>query len=140
MGIELLSPMKRGKSSGGAWSGKDLSKVDRSASYYARYIAKNIVASNLADKCEIGIAYAIGIDEPVGVSTNTFGTSKINDDTLLKIIREVFDFRPNIIKRAFGEIDFYKLAAYGQVGVYTETLPWEQIDKVDIIKELTNDN
>lgn len=125
---------------GGAWSGKDLSKVDRSASYYARYIAKNIVASNLADKCEIGIAYAIGIDEPVGVSINTFGTSKVNEDILLKIIRDVFDFKPNTIKRAFGEIDFYKLAAYGQVGVYTEILPWEQTDKVDILKKLANDN
>jgi len=124
---------------GGAWSGKDLSKVDRSASYYARYIAKNIVASNLADKCEIGIAYVIGIDEPVGVSINTFGTSKIDDDILLKIIREVFDFRPNTIKGAFGEIDFYKLVAYGQVGVLTKTLPWEQTDKVNILKELAND-
>ncbi len=124
---------------GGAWSGKDLSKVDRSASYYARYIAKNIMASGLADKCEIGIAYAIGIDEPVGVSINTFNTSKIDEDIILKVIREVFDFKPNTIKRAFGEIDFYKLAAYGQVGVFTNTLPWEQTDKVDILKELAND-
>lgn len=124
---------------GGAWSGKDLSKVDRSASYYARYIAKNIVASGLANKCEIGIAYAIGIDEPVGISINTFGTSQIPEDNLLKIIREVFDFKPKTIKSAFGEIDFYKLAAYGQVGVYTDVLPWEQTDKIGILKELTND-
>ena len=124
---------------GGAWSGKDLSKVDRSASYYARYIAKNIVASGLADKCEIGIAYAIGIDEPVGVSINTFCTSKINDDELLRIIRDVFDFKPNTIKKTFGEINFYQISAYGQVGVYSDTLPWEQTDKVDILKELAND-
>ncbi len=124
---------------GGSWSGKDLSKVDRSASYYARYIAKNIVASKLADKCEIGIAYAIGIDEPVGVSINTFGTSKIDEYKLLKIIREVFDFKPNHIKSIFGEIDFYQLAAYGQIGVYVDLLPWEQTDKVNILKELAND-
>jgi len=77
---------------------------------------------------------------PVGVSINTFGTSKINDDTILKVIREVFDFKPNNIKRAFGKIDFYKISAYGQVGVLTDTLPWEQTDKVDILKELANDN
>ena len=82
---------------GGAWSGKDFSKVDRSASYYARYIAKNIVASGLASKCKIGIAYAIGIKEPVSVSINTFGTVTISEDVLLEIIHEVFNFEPRRI-------------------------------------------
>lgn len=123
---------------GGAWSGKDLSKVDRSASYYARYIAKNIVAANLASKCEIGIAYAIGIEEPVGISINTFGTSKIDEEKLLTIIHKVFDFKPKAIKKAIGINEFYHLSTYGHVGVF-ESLPWEQTDKVEIIKELTND-
>ncbi len=124
---------------GGAWSGKDFSKVDRSASYYARYIAKNIVAANLADKCEIGIAYAIGIDKPVSVSINTFGTSVYNEETLLRLIHNVFDFRPSSITKEIGIYDFFELASYGQVGVLIETLPWESIDKVDILKELAND-
>ena len=124
---------------GGAWSGKDLSKVDRSASYYARYIAKNIVASGLARKCEIGIAYAIGIEEPVGISINTFGTSKINEELLLKIINNVFDFKPKSITNEIGIKDFVELAQYGQVGVLINELPWERLDKVNTLKELTND-
>ncbi len=115
---------------GGAWSGKDFSKVDRSASYYARYIAKNIVASCLANKCEIGIAYAIGINKPVGVSINTFGTAKISEERLLEIIHEVFDFRPQEITKQIGITNFHQLAAYGQVGVLTDTLPWEKTDKI----------
>lgn len=97
------------------------------------------MASGLAKNYEIGIGYAIGIEEQVGISVNTFGTFKIDEDTLLKLIHEVFDFKPNTIKRAFGELDFYKLAAYGQAGVYTDVLPWEQTDKLDILKELAND-
>lgn len=124
---------------GGAWSGKDLSKVDRSASYYARYIAKNIVAANLADKCEIGIAYAIGIDKPVSVSINTFGSSVYDEETLLRLIHNVFDFRPSSITREIGVFDFFELASYGHVGVLINTLPWESLDKVDILKELAND-
>lgn len=125
---------------GGAWSGKDLTKVDRSASYYARYIAKNIVASGLAQKCEIGIAYAIGIEEPVGVSINTFNTSKIAEKKLLDTIFKVFDFKPQAITRQIGITNFYQLASYGQVGVLTETLPWEQIDKIETIVNALNDN
>ena len=124
---------------GGAWSGKDFSKVDRSASYYARYIAKNIVAANLADKCEIGIAYAIGIDRPVGLSVNTFGTSLYDDNTLLRLIHNVFDFRPSSITKEIGVNDFFELASYGHVGVLVDKLPWERFDKVDILKELAND-
>ena len=124
---------------GGAWSGKDFSKVDRSASYYARYIAKNIVAANLADKCEIGIAYAIGIKEPVSVSIHTFGTGAIGEDSLLEIIHQVFNFEPRRIIEEINYTDLYKLSAYGHVGVLIETLPWERLDKVDILKKLAND-
>lgn len=120
---------------GGAWSGKDFSKVDRSASYYARYIAKNIVASGLARKCEIGIAYAIGINAPVGVSINTFGTAQLSEDNLLATIHEVFDFRPQAITKQIGITDFKQLAAYGQVGVLTKILPWERLDKIVAIQE-----
>lgn len=125
---------------GGAWSGKDLTKVDRSASYYARYIAKNIVASGLAKKCEIGIAYAIGIERPVSVSINTFGTGIISEDSLLSTIHEVFDFRPQEITKQIGVTNFRQLAAYGQVGVLTDTLPWEQLNKVEAIQKLGNDD
>lgn len=125
---------------GGAWSGKDFSKVDRSASYYARYIAKNIVASCLANKCEIGIAYAIGINKPVGVSINTFGTAKVSEERLIEIIHEVFDFQPQEITKQIGITDFKQLAAYGQVGVLTDTLPWEQLNKVEAIRRLGNDD
>lgn len=125
---------------GGAWSGKDFSKVDRSASYYARYIAKHIVASGLASKCEIGIAYAIGIEEPVGVSVNTFGTATIAEDKLLKIIHNVFDFKPKAIKQAIGTNEFYHLSTYGHVGVYIDTLPWERLDKAKLLKAIANDH
>lgn len=125
---------------GGAWSGKDFSKVDRSASYYARYIAKNIVASKLADKCEIGIAYAIGIEEPVSISINTFGTSKVKEDKLLEVIKEVFNFKPRDIISEIRYDDLYPLAAYGQVGVLTDKLPWERLDKVEELIKSTNEH
>ena len=124
---------------GGAWSGKDFSKVDRSASYYARYIAKNIVAANLADKCEIGIAYAIGIKEPVSVSINTFGTGAIGEDSLLEIIHQVFNFEPRRIIEEINYTDLYKLSSYGHVGVNIDELPWERLDKVEILNRLAND-
>jgi len=124
---------------GGAWSGKDFSKVDRSASYYARYIAKNVVAAGLASKCEIGIVYAIGIKEPVSVSINTFGTSAFDEETLLRLIHNLFDFRPSSITREIGVFDFFELASYGHVGVLIETLPWERTDKVDTLRQLAND-
>ncbi len=124
---------------GGALSGKDFSKVDRSASYYARYIAKNIVAANLADKCEIGIAYAIGIKEPVSVSINTFGTGAIGEDSLLEIIHQVFNFEPRRIIEEINYTDLYKLSTYGHVGVNIDELPWERLDKVEILNRLAND-
>ena len=125
---------------GGAWSGKDFSKVDRSASYYARYIAKNIVAANLATKCEIGIAYAIGIKEPVSVSINTYGTGAIGEDRLLKIIHQVFNFEPRRITEEINYTDLYKLSSYGHVGVHIDTLPWEQLDKVQTLHRLSNEH
>jgi len=124
---------------GGAWSGKDFSKVDRSASYYARYIAKNIVAANLATKCEIGIAYAIGIKKPVSVSIHTFGTGAIGEDSLLEIIHQVFNFEPRKITEEIDYQNLYELSSYGHVGVHIDTLPWERLDKVDILKKLAND-
>lgn len=125
---------------GGAWSGKDFSKVDRSASYYARYIAKNIIAAHLANKCEIGIAYAIGIKEPVSVSVNTFGTGVVVEEKLLEVIHKSFNFEPKSITNEVGTDNFYELSSYGHVGVLIDKLPWEKIDKVDLIKKLAYDN
>jgi len=125
---------------GGAWSGKDFSKVDRSASYYARYIAKNIVASNLVTKCEIGIAYAIGIKIPVSISVNTFGTGTVTEDKLLEIKHQVFDFEPKSITQEIAISNFYQLSSYGHVGVLADKLHWERLDKVEILKQFTNDN
>ena len=124
---------------GGAWSGKDFSKVDRSASYYARYIAKNIVASGLASKCKIGIAYAIGIKKPVSVSINTFGTATISENELLEIIHEVFNFEPRRITEEINYTDLNKLSSYGHVGIHIDTLPWERLDKVEKLNRLAND-
>jgi S-adenosylmethionine synthetase len=124
---------------GGAWSGKDFSKVDRSASYYARYIAKNIVAANLADKCEIGIAYAIGIKEPVSFSINTFETGAISEDKLLEIIHQVFNFEPKRITEEINYQNLYELSSYGHVGVHLDELPWERLDKVEKLDRLAND-
>lgn len=120
---------------GGAWSGKDLSKVDRSASYYARYIAKNVVAANLVRKCEIGIAYAIGVKDPVSVSINTFGTGKVYQELLEETIMKVFDFKPETMKEMIGIDDFHQLASYGHVGVFTNELPWEKTDQVESLKK-----
>lgn len=125
---------------GGAWSGKDLSKVDRSASYYARYIAKNIVAVGLAKKCEIGIAYAIGIKSPVGVSINTFGTGTVTEYKLLDVIHQAFNFEPKSITNEIGTENFYQLASYGHVGVLIDKLPWERTDKVEVLINLVYDN
>lgn len=125
---------------GGAWSGKDLSKVDRSASYYARYIAKNIVAAGLANKCEIGIAYAIGIENPVGVSVNTFATGTVTENKLLNVIHQLFNLEPKSITNEIGTSNFYELSSYGQVGVLTDKLSWERTDKVNILKKIAYDN
>ncbi|MDO4594444.1 MAG: methionine adenosyltransferase [Tissierellia bacterium] len=126
------------KSGGGAFSGKDPTKVDRSASYMARYAAKNIVSAKLAKRCEIGISYAIGVAKPLSIYVDTFGTGKYSDEKLTQIVNEVFDFRPQAI------IDNLKLknpiyrqtAAYGHFGRNDLDLPWERLDKVDQLKDM----
>ena len=119
---------------GGAFSGKDCTKVDRSAAYAARYVAKNIVAAGLADKCEIQLSYAIGVAHPTSVMVDTFGTGKLNDEKLVEIIRENFDLRPaGIIKMLDLRRPIYKqTAAYGHFGRTDIDLPWEKLDKVEM--------
>ena len=121
---------------GGAFSGKDCTKVDRSAAYAARYVAKNIVAAGLADKCEIQLSYAIGVAQPTSIMVDTFGTGKISDTKLVDIIRENFDLRPaGIIKMLDLRRPIYKqTAAYGHFGRNDLDLPWEKTDKVDALK------
>ena len=122
---------------GGAFSGKDCTKVDRSAAYAARYVAKNIVAAGLADKCEIQLSYAIGVAHPTSVMVDTFGTGKLNDEKLVEIIRENFDLRPaGIIKMLDLRRPIYKqTAAYGHFGRNDLNLPWEALDKADELKK-----
>ena len=122
---------------GGAFSGKDCTKVDRSAAYAARYVAKNIVAAGLADKCEIQLSYAIGVARPTSVRVDTFGTGKVSDDQLIEIVRENFDLRPaGIIRMLDLRRPIYKqTAAYGHFGRTDIDLPWEKLDKVDVLKE-----
>jgi S-adenosylmethionine synthetase len=124
---------------GGAFSGKDPSKVDRSAAYAARYVAKNIVAAGLAQKCEIQISYAIGVAKPVSLSINTFGTGTISEEKLISLVNSTFDLRP------FGIIEmlnlkrplYFKTAAYGHFG--REEFPWEQIDKAEMLRHEAHD-
>ena len=122
---------------GGAFSGKDCTKVDRSAAYAARYVAKNIVAAGLAEKCEIQLSYAIGVARPTSIMVDTFGTGKLADDKLVEIIRENFDLRPaGIIKLRDLRRPIYKqTAAYGHFGRTDIDLPWEKTDKVDDLKK-----
>ena len=122
---------------GGAFSGKDCTKVDRSAAYAARYVAKNIVAAGLAEKCEIQLSYAIGVARPTSIMVDTFGTGKLADDNLVEIIRENFDLRPaGIIKMLDLRRPIYKqTAAYGHFGRTDIDLPWEKTDKVDDLKK-----
>ena len=122
---------------GGAFSGKDCTKVDRSAAYAARYAAKNIVAAGLADKCEIQLSYAIGVAQPTSVMVDTFGTGKLSDTKLVEIVRENFDLRPaGIIKMLDLRRPIYKqTAAYGHFGRNDLDLPWEKLDKVDALKK-----
>ncbi|MBQ7582927.1 MAG: methionine adenosyltransferase [Lachnospiraceae bacterium] len=122
---------------GGAFSGKDCTKVDRSAAYAARYVAKNIVAAGLADKCEIQLSYAIGVAQPTSIMVDTFGTGKIDDEKLVSIIRENFDLRPaGIIKMLDLRRPIYKqTAAYGHFGRNDLNLPWEALNKVDDLKK-----
>ena len=122
---------------GGAFSGKDCTKVDRSAAYAARYVAKNIVAAGLADKCEIQLSYAIGVAHPTSVSVNTFGTGKLSETRFVEIVRENFDLRPaGIIKMLDLRRPIYKqTAAYGHFGRTDVDLPWEHLDKVETLKK-----
>ena len=122
---------------GGAFSGKDCTKVDRSAAYAARYVAKNIVAAGLAKKCEIQLSYAIGVAHPTSVMVDTFGTGKLSDNRLVEIIRENFDLRPaGIIKMLDLRRPIYKqTAAYGHFGRNDLNLPWEKLDKVEALKK-----
>lgn len=125
-----------GRHGGGAFSGKDATKVDRSAAYAARWVAKNIVAAGLADRCEIQVAYAIGVARPLSVNVETFGTGKISDKEISKLIHETFDLRPGAIIR---DLDlrrpiYQQTAAYGHFGRDDISLPWEQTNKVDELK------
>ena len=122
---------------GGCFSGKDPTKVDRSAAYAARYVAKNIVAAKLADKCEVQLAYAIGVAEPVSISIDTFGTSSVSENELVEAVRKHFDLRPaGIIKMLDLKHPIYKqTAAYGHFGRTDILLPWEKLDKVNLLKD-----
>ena len=122
---------------GGAFSGKDPSKVDRSAAYAARYVAKNIVAAGLADRCELQLSYAIGVAEPTSISIETFGTGKIDQEKLIKAIRENFDLRPKGIINMLNLLRpiYQQTAAYGHFGRSDKDLPWEKTDKAEILKQ-----
>lgn len=122
---------------GGAFSGKDCTKVDRSAAYAARYVAKNIVAAGLADKCEVQLSYAIGVAHPTSIEVDTFKTGKVSDERLVEIIRENFDLRPaGIIRMLDLRRPIYKqMAAYGHFGRTDLDLPWEKLDKAEVLKK-----
>ncbi|WP_078555578.1 methionine adenosyltransferase [Bacillus alkalicellulosilyticus] len=123
---------------GGAFSGKDPTKVDRSAAYAARYVAKNIVAAGLADKCEVQLAYAIGVAQPVSISIDTFGTGQVSEEVLVDLVRDNFDLRPaGIIKMLDLRRPIYKqTAAYGHFGRTDIDLPWERTDKAELLRSL----
>jgi len=125
-----------GSHGGGAFSGKDPSKVDRSGAYYARYVAKNIVAAGLADKCEVQVAYAIGVAKPVSVLVNTFGTHKIAEDKIVELVEKNFDFRPKAIidHLRLRRPIYKKTAAYGHFGRNDPDFTWENLDKVEVLK------
>lgn len=127
-----------GRHGGGAFSGKDPTKVDRSGAYMARYIAKNIVASGICEKLEIGISYAIGVAKPLSIYVDTFGTGKVSDDKIIEIVKKVFDLRPAAI---IDILDlrrpiYRQIAAYGHFGRNDIDLPWERLDKIEEIKKL----
>ena len=127
----------QGRHGGGAFSGKDPSKVDRSACYMCRYIAKNIVASGMAEKCEVQVAYAIGVAEPVSLMINTFGTGKIPEEDIENIVRKHFDMRPSAIIKHLGlkRPIYQKTAAYGHFGRNEPEFAWEKTDKADLLKQ-----
>ncbi len=125
-----------GRHGGGAFSGKDPTKVDRSAAYAARWVAKNIVAAGLADRCEIQVAYAIGVAHPLSVNVETFGTGKISDDRIADLVTQIFDLRPGAIIR---DLDlrrpiYRQVAAYGHFGRDDLNLTWERTDRVDALR------
>ena len=130
----------RGRHGGGAFSGKDPSKVDRSAAYYCRYVAKNIVASGLAKECEIQVSYAIGKSEPVSINVYTYGSGAINDGLLTKMVKEVFDFRPfSMIKELdMLNLDFANVSKYGHFGRDDLKVSYERLDAVKKIREYFN--
>ena len=127
------------KHGGGAFSGKDSTKVDRSGAYAARYISKNIVAASICDRIEIQIAYAIGVSQPVSISVDTFNTGKVSDDKILEMIRALFDLRPGAIIQHFGlrapSFSYGDIANYGHFGRPDLDLPWEKLDKVELIRQ-----
>jgi S-adenosylmethionine synthetase len=129
-----------GRHGGGAFSGKDATKVDRSAAYAARWAAKNVVAAGLADRCEIQVAYAIGVAHPLSVNVETFGTGKIPDEIIANLINDNFDLRPGAIIRDLGlrKPIYRQVAAYGHFGRDDLDLPWERLDKVDALKAAAN--
>ena len=127
---------RHGDSASGAFSGKDPTKVDRSAAYAARYVAKNIVAAGLADKCEIQLAYAIGVAHPVSVLVETFGTGKISEDKIVELVRKNFSLSPTGIIRELDLLRpiYSKTAAYGHFGREEPEFSWENLDKVEALK------
>ncbi|UCC93774.1 MAG: methionine adenosyltransferase domain-containing protein, partial [Thermoplasmata archaeon] len=126
-----------GSHGGGCFSGKDPSKVDRSASYMARYVAKNIVAADLADRCEVQMAYAIGVAEPVSLLVDTYGTAHVDELKIEQVVREVFDLRPRAIIKHLDLLRpiYKKTAAYGHFGRDDPDFTWERTDKVDELKD-----
>jgi S-adenosylmethionine synthetase len=129
-----------GSHGGGCFSGKDPSKVDRSGAYYARYVAKNIVAANLAEKCEVQVAYAIGVAQPVSIFVNTFGTGKIADEKIIELVKKHFDLRPKAMIEQLNLLRpiYRKTAAYGHFGRNDPDFTWEKLDKVDVLKQESN--
>jgi S-adenosylmethionine synthetase len=127
----------RGSHGGGAFSGKDPSKVDRSSAYYGRYVAKNLVAAGIADELEVQVAYAIGISQPVSVNVNSFGTGKISDEKIIKLIREYFDLRPKAIVQQLDLLRpiYRQTAAYGHFGRELPDFTWEKTDKADLLRD-----
>ena len=127
---------------GGAFSGKDPSKVDRSAAYAARWVAKNIVAAELADKCEIQLSYAIGVPYPVSIKVDTFGTSKVDEDKISEAVSKVFDLSPRGIEKALelreGKFKYQDLAAFGHIGRTDIDTPWERLNKIEELKKAIN--
>ena len=127
---------------GGAFSGKDPSKVDRSAAYAARWVAKNVVAAGFADKCEIQLSYAIGVDKPISIKVDTFGTSKVDEDKISEAISKVFDLSPRGIEKALelreGKFKYQDLAAFGHIGRTDIDTPWERLNKIEELKKAIN--